>query len=96
MPGAAGTLKDLIADDDVPQSALEGNAVGSFRALAGEGWMARVAGGGPRGPGELFLAAAYQQVRARTEDRDAFYSLEADTEPLGDETIAGRPRIGPA
>ncbi len=47
--------------------------------------MSRIHGGGPRGPGEVFLASAYQHVRARSDDRDAFYSLEAETQPLGEE-----------
>jgi ATP-dependent DNA helicase DinG len=93
MRGLQERLKDLIEDDNVAQSALE-EVLAASGALAGEGWMARVAGGGPRGPGELFLSAAYQHVRARTEDRDAFYSLEADTEPLGDETIEAARALG--
>src|SRR5262249_10939257 len=45
-------------------------------------------GGGPRGPGEMFLAAAYQHVRARSGDEaDSFYTLEAEVEPLSDELI---------
>ena len=54
-------------------------------ALAGEGWMARITGGGPRGPGEIFLAEVYRHVRARSDDRDVFYTLEAEPHPLGED-----------
>ena len=43
-------------------------------ALASDGWMSRLHGGTPKGPGEVFLAAVYAHVRARSDDRDAFYT----------------------
>ncbi len=86
MRGLEERLKDLIADDETAQRALE-EAVEASRALAGEGWTTRL-GTGPRGPGEVFLAAAYQHVRARSADADAFYSLEAETHPMSDEMLA--------
>jgi ATP-dependent DNA helicase DinG len=85
MRGLEERLKDLIADDEAAQRALE-EAVQASSALAGEGWTMRL-GTGPRGPGEVFLAAAYQHVRARSSDADAFYSLEAETQPMGEETM---------
>ena len=80
--GLEERLKDLIADDEAAQRALE-DAVQAATALAGEGWTQRL-GRNPRGPGEGFLAAAYQHVRARSSDADAFYSLEAEPYPMGD------------
>ena len=53
--------------------------------LAGEGWTQRL-GSGPRGPGEVFLAAAYAHVRARSQD-EAFYSLEAEPQPLSQDLL---------
>jgi ATP-dependent DNA helicase DinG len=82
MRGLEERLKDLIADDEIAQHALE-DAVQAASALAGEGWTQRL-GGGPRGPGEVFLAAAYGHVRARSSDADAFYSLEAETQPMSE------------
>ena len=61
------------------------DAVQAASALAGEGWGQRL-GTGPRGPGELFLAAAYAHVRARSGD-EAFYSLEAEPQPLGEDLL---------
>ena len=87
MRGLEERLKDLIADDEEAQHALD-DAVQAAGALAGEGWMARVTGGGPRGPGEVFLAEVYRHVRARSDDRDAFYTLEAEPQPLGEEAAA--------
>ena len=86
MRGLEERLRDIVQDDNVAQSAL-GEAINAATALAGAGWTERVMGGGARGPGELFLAAAYQHVRARNADGDAFYSLEADTEPLGEDIV---------
>jgi ATP-dependent DNA helicase DinG len=82
MRGLEERLKDLIADDEGAQHALE-DAVQASGALAGEGWTTRL-GTNPRGPGEVFLAAAYQHVRARSSDADAFYSLEAEPHPMGE------------
>ena len=86
MRGLEERLKDLIAGDENAQHALE-DAVQAAGGLAGEGWMARVTGAAARGPGEIFLAEIYQHVRARSEDRDSFYTLEAETHPLGEETL---------
>ena len=86
MRGLEERLKDLVAEDDPAQAALE-EAVAASGALAGEGWVGRMNGANPRGPGEVFLAAAFQHVRARSENGDGFYSLEAETEPLGEELL---------
>jgi len=83
--GLEERLKDLIADDEPAQHALE-DAVQASGALAGEGWTQRL-GSAPRGPGEVFLSLAYQHVRARSSDADAFYTLEADTQPMSDELL---------
>jgi ATP-dependent DNA helicase DinG len=86
MRGLEERLKDLIADNEEAQHALE-DAVDAASALAGEGWMGRVTGAAARGPGEIFLAEIYRHVRARSDDRDAFYTLEAEPQPLGQETL---------
>jgi ATP-dependent DNA helicase DinG len=82
MRGLEERLKDLVADDETAQHALD-EAVQAASALAGEGWTQRL-GGGPRGPGEIFLTAAYSHVRGRSSDADAFYSLEAETQPMSE------------
>jgi ATP-dependent DNA helicase DinG len=82
MRGLEERLKDLIADDEAAQRALE-ESVQAAGALAGEGWTQRL-GTNPRGPGETFLSAAYQHVRARSSDADAFYSLEAEPHPMSE------------
>jgi ATP-dependent DNA helicase DinG len=89
--GLQERLKDLVEGNDDARHALE-EAVAAAGGLAGEGWQGRLAA--PHGPGEVFLAAAYQHVRARSEDRDGFYSLEAETIPLADETIDAARRLG--
>ncbi|HTO41059.1 MAG TPA: ATP-dependent DNA helicase [Rhizomicrobium sp.] len=90
MRGLDERLRDIIADDDVAKTALDA-AVQAAGALAGEGWLQRIVGAGARGAGEEFLALAYQHVRAKSEDSDVFYSLEAETQPLDSELqAAGR------
>lgn len=91
--GLEERLKDLIADDDEAISALE-ESIAASGALAGDGWTSRLSA--PRGPGEVFLSAAYQHVRARSGNEDAFYSLEADTEPLGEELLDAARKLGAA
>ena len=86
MRGLQERLRDLTLDDPKAQEALD-ECLSAAGALAGEGWMSRLHGGGPRGPGELFLAAAYAHVRAHCEDSEGFYTIEADTQPLGDELL---------
>ncbi len=87
MRGLQERLRDLTQDDRVRRKPRWANAINASGVLAAEGWMSRLQGGGARGPGEVFLAAAYQHVRARSEDADSFYTLEADTQPLGDEML---------
>jgi ATP-dependent DNA helicase DinG len=89
--GLEERLKDLVEDSENARDALQ-EAVMAAGALAGEGWMSRL--GSPRGPGETFLAAAYAHVRARSEDKDAFYSLEAETHPLGEQIIEAAKHLG--
>ncbi len=84
--GLEERLKDFVEGDAAARATLD-EAIAAGGALAGEGWASRMNGGAPRGPGEVFLAAAYQHVRARSNDADSFYSLEAETEPLGQETL---------
>ncbi|HSZ73817.1 MAG TPA: ATP-dependent DNA helicase, partial [Rhizomicrobium sp.] len=95
MRGLDERLKDLVTDDNEAKSALD-EAIMASSALAGEGWHGRISNGAPRGPGEAFLAAAYQHVRARSEDKDAFYSLEAETIPLGDDVLEAARDLGRA
>src|ERR1700741_1231828 len=82
MRGLEERLKDLIADEEAAQSALE-EAVQAARALAGEGWTARL-GTSPHGPGEIFLSEFHAHVRARSDDRDTAYGIEAETQPMND------------
>ncbi len=89
--GLQERLKDLVEGNEDAERALD-EAVAAAGALAGEGWQGRLAS--PHGPGEAFLAAAYSHVRARSEDRDGFYSLEAEPHPLSDEVIETARHLG--
>ena len=93
MRGLEERLKDIIADD-VPARETLDECIAASSALTSEGWLSRLHNGAPRGPGEMFLAAAYQHVKARSRNEDAFYSLEAETEPLSDELLEAARRLG--
>jgi ATP-dependent DNA helicase DinG len=62
-------------------------ALAASGALAGEGWQARLRGGGPRGPGEVFLAHVYSHARARSADGDSEYGIEAEVRPLSPQLL---------
>jgi ATP-dependent DNA helicase DinG len=47
-------------------------------------------------PGELFLAEVHAHVRARSDDRDAFYTLEAEPQPLGDDALRAAAQLSRA
>jgi ATP-dependent DNA helicase DinG len=93
MRGLEERLRDLTQDDPEAQRALD-DCVNAAGVLAGDGWMSRLHGGGPRGAAEVFLAAAYDHVRARSDDADSFYTLEADTEPLGANLLNAASELG--
>jgi ATP-dependent DNA helicase DinG len=93
MRGLEERLKDIVANDEIAQGALD-ECVSAAGVLAGEGWMSRLHNAGIRGAGENFLAAAYQHVHARSTNEDSFYSLEAVTEPLGDEILEAARALG--
>jgi ATP-dependent DNA helicase DinG len=93
MRGLEERLKDIIGDDVVARETLD-DCVAAASALTSEGWLSRLHNASPRGPGEVFLAAAYQHVKARSANEDAFYSLEADTEPLSDELLEAARGLG--
>ncbi|HEY8949696.1 MAG TPA: ATP-dependent DNA helicase [Rhizomicrobium sp.] len=93
MRGLEERLKDIIGDDVVARETLD-DCIAAANALTSEGWLSRLHNGSPRGPGEVFLAAAYQHVKARSASEDTFYSLEADTEPLSDELLEAARGLG--
>ncbi len=80
-------LRELIEGDTDAQHALQ-EALQASSVLAGEGWLSRVKGGGPNGLGEAFLALAYAHVRARSDDTEMQYSVEAESKPLTPELAA--------
>ena len=83
MRGLAERLKDMVADNEAAQHALD-DCIDAANVLAGTGWTERL-GVGARGAGEIFLSAAWQHVRARSSDTETFYTLEAETQPIGEE-----------
>ncbi|HEX4080420.1 MAG TPA: ATP-dependent DNA helicase [Rhizomicrobium sp.] len=86
-------LRDMIGDDRDARLRLD-QVLAAAGALAGEGAMGRIVSAGARNPGEAFLAASYMHVRARSADADPLYSLEAETEPLGEELRGAAQELG--
>lgn len=83
--GLKARVEELMPADP-PSAAEEAEAmleaaVESARALPGDGWLRRIAEGGPAGPAETFLSACYGQVLARSEDKNSPYSLECEARP---------------
>ena len=89
--GLEERLKDLIADDEEAGRLLD-EAVQAASALAGEGWIARLPAAARADRAKFSSPAAYSHVRARSEDADAFYSLEAEPHPLGEDSLRSRAR----
>ncbi|HEX9159383.1 MAG TPA: ATP-dependent DNA helicase, partial [Rhizomicrobium sp.] len=84
--GLEERLKDVVeGDPDLRTLVLQTRAAAG--ALAGDGAMSRIVNAAARNPGEAFLAAAYAHVQARASDSDPLYSLEAETQPLGEEGL---------
>ena len=78
--GLERRLEDLVSGDDQAVEALA-EAMRAARALASEGWGARLAEGRAQGPAETFLALVRQQVYARVSEPDNPYSLETEITP---------------
>jgi ATP-dependent DNA helicase DinG len=85
--GLEERLRDIISGDAEARGHLD-RVNAAAGALAGDGAIGRIVNVGARNPGEAFLAGAWQHVRARSTDADPLYSLEAETEPLGEEIRA--------
>tara|TARA_R110000824_G_scaffold118960_15_gene272399 strand:- start:93802 stop:96687 length:2886 start_codon:yes stop_codon:yes gene_type:complete len=79
--GLEDRIGDLVNGDTVSEEALAA-AISAAAALPSAGWGARLNDGQPRREGEEFLAHVSAQVRARAQDDDTPFSLEAETEPL--------------
>ena len=74
---------ELVAGDADLERTLQ-DVIEASRCLTSEGWAARMKGTEPKGEAEEFLLAVYNQVYARSEGRDGPYSLETETQPLGE------------
>ncbi len=74
---------DLVAGDADLERILQ-DVLETSRILTSEGWAARMKGAEPKGEAEEFLLAVYTQTHARSDGRDGPYSLETETQPLGE------------
>ena len=86
--GLAARLSDVASYDEAGGISLA-QAVEAARALAGDGWLTRLAEGQPFGAIETLLAAVRGLVYARAEQvGDAGYALETELAEPGAELIA--------
>jgi ATP-dependent DNA helicase DinG len=79
--GLEDRIGDLVSGDTASEEALAA-AVSAAAALPSPGWGTRLNEGAPRREAEAFLALVFQQVRARADDNDTPFSLEADIDPM--------------
>ncbi|MBM3486521.1 MAG: ATP-dependent DNA helicase [Alphaproteobacteria bacterium] len=77
--GLRRRILDFAEADGAVAEALE-TALGHARVLPAPGWLQRIAGGGPQGSAERFLAGVRQQVHARAREAAA-YDLETEARP---------------
>ena len=81
--GLEARIGDLIGDDD--GLAIQQNILRAATALAGPGWLQRLAEAAPSGPMEIFLARVRHVVLARVDNDRSPYGLEVSVEePDGD------------
>jgi len=79
--GLESRIGDLVASPQA-ETAMH-DAVREAGSLAGPGWLNRMGDDAPRGPMEAFLVRVRQHVRARVDNADTPYGLEASTiEPV--------------
>ena len=79
--GLSSRIGDLTEGREAAAEALE-TALTAARALPGNEWHQRLAGGAPHGPCERFLALVREQVLARAREPQSGYSIEAPVDPL--------------
>ena len=83
--GLEARIGDLIGDDD--GLAIQQNILRAATALAGPGWLQRVAEGAAHGPMEAFLAHARHVVLARVDNDRSPYGLEVSVEEPEDNLL---------
>jgi ATP-dependent DNA helicase DinG len=75
--GLGARLMDVASYDDEGGQALEA-AMAAAQALPADGWLGRIAEGGPNGSFEALLAEVRGTVYARAKAQDAGYGLETE------------------
>lgn len=85
--GLSARLMDVASYDQAGGEAIEA-AGHAAAALAGEGWLGRIAEGMPLGPIEKLLATVRATVFARASAQDAGYGLETEAAELDGALIA--------
>ncbi|MGB1076711.1 MAG: ATP-dependent DNA helicase, partial [Bdellovibrionales bacterium] len=90
--GLKKRFEDLITDNaEIEKSLL--SLIHHAKQLPTEGWSRRLAEGQPQGPTETFLSAVLAQIRARTDDEQAYYAQETDIFPLTERVIETIPPL---
>ena len=79
--GLKKRLEDLLAGDDDGIGLMD-RVLHHARFLTGEDWLKRLKAGEPQGSAEKLIEKIFNQVQARADGNEAFYSLETPTFPL--------------
>lgn len=81
MKGLKSRAEDLVSGDDAAMKDLQ-DIIEFSRTLTTDGWKKRLKDNEPKGDCEKFIKAVYEQVHARSNAQNNFYSLETETFPL--------------
>ncbi len=78
--GIRRRLEDIITDNEAAAKDLDA-LMEAARCLPAPAWRQRLRDGTPKGVTEVFLSLCRQQVQARNNAQNAFYSLETGVQP---------------
>lgn len=84
--GLKKRLEDLLEGDEKALKMTQ-DILQEATSLTAENWSRRLLDGAPSGPAEEFLYLLYQQVQARSQDKNSPYSLETPVHPVNDGII---------
>lgn len=90
--GLKKRFEDIITDNAEIEKSLIA-MLHHAKQLPSQGWSNRLREGVPQGPTEIFLSATLAQIRARTDENQAFYAQETDIFPITEHVAASIPAL---
>ncbi len=87
MKGLKSRAEDLVSADEAAAKDLQ-DILEFSRILTADGWKKRLKDNAVKGPCEKFIQTVFEQVHARSQGHNNFYSVETGTFPLSAELSA--------